>query len=249
MVDMRDRSPGPRYIPEAKTMDAHYDPSTMSGADAEAIIARVDRYIRRHGSPYGETPVPGGDMEEARAVILADVLSADWAALEVTHYMRTGRTIFGPDLSTLGRHLRAALYMAGRAKRRGWVEAGPMRRAARAEARRRDMDDSTGAGMASRAADPARIVAAVEEAQRVGLFSTPDRFARRRSRIVKTRNTHGHYIEVVRRERDRTVIEFRPWTRFNFRRAGDMPNRGMPKTRNRVPAGTTADTLREAITG
>lgn len=230
-------------------MDAQYDPATMSAFDAEAVIARVDRYLRRHGSPYGETPVPGGDFDEARAVIMADMLSADWRELEFTHYMRTGRSIFGPDLSATGRHLRAALYMAGRAKRRGWVESGPMRRAARAEARRRDMGDSVGAGMASRATDPARIVAAVEDAQRVGLFSTPDRFARRRSRIVKTRNTHGHYIEVVRRERDRTVIEFRPWTRYNFRRAGDMPNRGMPKTRNRVPAGIAADTLREAITG
>lgn len=230
-------------------MDAHYNPATMGPADADAILRRVDRYLRRHGSPYGETPVPGGDFDEARAVIMADMLSADWQDLEVTHYMRTGRSIFGPDLSTLGRHLRAALYMAGRCRRRGWVESGPMRRAARAEARRRDMDDSAGAGMSSRATDPARIVAAVEDAQRSGLFSTPDRFARRRSRIVKTRNTHGHYIEVVRREHDRTVIEFRPWVRYNFRRAGDMPNRGMPKTRNRVPSGTTADTLREAITG
>lgn len=249
-----------------------YNPAIIGTYDAEAIMARVARYCRRHGSEYGETPVPGGDMDEAQAVIVTDWLTADWEALEWTYLQRNGRPLFTPDLSDMGRHLRAALFMAGRARRRGWVEAGPMRRAARAESRRRDLGDSTGAGMASRAADPARIAAAVEDAQRSGLRSTPDRFARRRLRWVKTRNTHGHYIEVVRREDDRTVIEFRPWTRYNFRRAGDLParvednahyipthgigrvvrsrpNPAIPKTVRRVPAGTTAATLREAITG
>lgn len=226
-----------------------YNPCMISEADTVAIIARVNRYVARHGSEYGETPVPGGDREEARSVIIADWQSADWEALEWTYLQRNGRPLFTADLSDTGRHFRAVLFMAGRARKRGWVEAGPMRRAARAEARRRDIDDSTGAGMASRAADPARIVAAVEDAQRAGLRSTPDRFARRRRRVVKTRNTHGFAVSVVRREADRTVIEFLPWTRYNFRRAGDMANRDVPKTLRRVPAGWTADTLREAITG
>lgn len=229
-------------------MDA-YNPATISNADTLAIIARVDRYIARHGSEYGETPVPGGDREEARSVILADWQGADWEALEWTYMQRNGRPLFTPDLSDMGRHLRAILFMAGRARKRGWLEAGPMRRAARAEARRRDFDDSPGAGMASRAVDPARIVAAVEEAQRRGMTATPVDEQGKRLRWIKTRNTHGHYIEVIRREGDRTVIEFRPYTRFNFRRAGSIPARAMPKTRKRVPGGWTADTLREAITG
>lgn len=226
-----------------------YKPQTISEADTMAIIRRVDRYLQRHGSPYGETPIPGGDMEEARSVILADWQGADWTALEWTYLQRNGRPLFTADLSDLGRHLRAALFMAGRARRRLWAESGPMRRSADMEARRRDFDDSVGAGMSSRSADPALIAAAVESAPRSGFRTTPDRFRRRRLRWIKTRNSKGVYVEVVRREHDRTVIEFREFTRFNFRRAGDMPNRGMPKTSTRVPAGWTAAALREALTG
>lgn len=226
-----------------------YNPNTIGRDDLAAVLARLDRYIRRHGSPYGETPVPGGDMEEARAVIVADWLSADWAAMEWTYLQRNGRTLFGPDLSDLGRHLRAALFMAGRARRRGWVEAGPMRRASRAEPRRRDLTDSSGVGMASRAADPARIVAAVEHAQQHGMDRTPDRFSRRRLRWVRTRRSHGWTVEVVARLPDRTLVRFERWTRHNYRRAGDMLNRDMPKTRKRVPAGWTAADLREGLTG
>jgi len=225
-----------------------YSPCAISEADAAAIVERIARYARRHGTEYGETPIPGGDIDEAVAVIVADWYGADWTALELGYRLLNGVPLFEPSLSDMGRHVRAALFMAGRARKRGWVEAGPMRRAARAESRRRDMDDSVGSGMASNAADPARIVAAVEDAAR-GLRSTPDRFARRRLRWVKTRDTHGVCIEVVRRLIDRTVIDFLAWTRYNFRRAGDMLNRDMPRTTRRVPAGWTADMLRRAITG
>ena len=227
----------------------HYDPATISSADMEAIIARVGRYVRRHGSEYGETPLPGGDQDEAQQVILSDWLSADWAALELTYIGRNGRSLFPPTLSETGRHLRAALYMAGRARKRRWVEAGPMRRAARAEARRRDIEDSSGSGMASRAADPARLVAAVEEAQRRGVTATPVDEKGKRLRWVKTRNSTGYTVEVVRREDDRTIIEFREYTRFNFRRAGSIPARQMPKTRKRIPGGIDARAMMEALTG
>ncbi len=224
-----------------------YNPATIGPADMEAILGRVDRYCRRHGSPYGETPVPGGDMDEARQVIVTDWLGADWEALEWTYLQRNGRTLFTPDQSDLGRHLRAVLFMAGRSRRRGWVEAGPMRRAARAEARRRDMDDSRGVGMGSRSADPARIVAAVEEAQARGIPSTPDRFRRRRLRWVKTRNSTGYTVEVIARYPDRTAIKIEAYTRYNFRRAGDMEARTMPKSRNRIPAGVTAADMMDAL--
>jgi len=230
-------------------MSDTYNPQQISDRDTRDIIARVDRYVRRHGSEYGETPVPGGDMEEARAVIVADWQGADWEALEWTYLQRNGRPLFTPDLSDTGRHLRAALFMAGRARRRGWVEAGPMRRAADAEGRRRDVDDSTGAGMASRAADPARLVEAVEAVQRAGVSVTPVDWQGRRLRWMKTRNSHGYTVEVVRREADRTVIDVRPFTRYNFRQHGDTPARALPKTRKRLPAGVTAADLMEAMTG
>ncbi|MFM2126077.1 MAG: hypothetical protein RL328_2528 [Acidobacteriota bacterium] len=249
-----------------------YNPATISTAEAMAIIARVDRYIRRHGSEYGETPVPGGDCEEARGVILADWQGADWEALEWTYVQRNGRPLFTPDLSDMGRHLRAVLFIAGRAKRRGWVMSASDRRAARAAVRRREMDDSPGASMASRAVDPARIVEAVEEAQKHGMTATPVDDQGKRLRWMKTRNSTGYTVEVVRREHDRTVIDIRPFTRYNFRQIGkcplriednshykpvhgigrvvrSRPNPAIGRTRRRVPAGWTADALREAITG
>lgn len=226
-----------------------YNPVAISADDTRAVLARIDRYCQRHGSEYGETPVPGGDWQEAAAVIVADWQIADWTALEWTYIQRNGRPLFGPDLSDMGRHMRAVLFMAGRARRRGWVEAGPMRRAADMDGRRRDMDDSRGAGMASRAADPARLVEAVEAVQRSGVSVTPVDWQGRRLRWVKTRNTHGYCVEVIRREADRTVIQFAPWTRYNFRQAGDTPARALPKTLKRVPAGVTRADMMEALTG
>lgn len=247
-----------------------YDPAAMSAADADAIAARARRYCARHGSPYGETPIPGGDIDEAVQVILTDTLAADWTALEWTYLQRNGRTLFPADLSDLGRHMRAMLFMAGRARRRGWVEAGPMRRAARAEARRRDMDDSRGAGMASRAPDPARVAEAIESALRYGIRATPVDEQGKRLRWVKTRNTVGYTLDVVARHPDRTDIAIRAYTRYNFRRAGSVPlrrednahytpvygigrvvrsrpNPAMSKTLKRMPAGTTPAMLSEAI--
>lgn len=230
-------------------MTDSYNPAAITETETLAILARIARYVRRHGSEYGEAPVPGGDHDEAVAVIVADWMGADWEALEWTFLQRNGRPLFSPDLSDMGRHMRAAIFMAGRARRRRWMESGPMRRAARAESRRRDMDDSTGASMASRAPDPARVFWAVENARVDGFRTIPDRFSRRRRREMKTRNTHGHTVEIVRRESDRTVITFAPWTRYNFRVVGDTSNREMPRTLRRVPEGWTRDTLREAVTG
>lgn len=226
-----------------------YNPATIDRDTLDSVLARVGRYVRRHGSEFGETPCPGGDMEEAAAVIVAEWQSADWEALEWTYLQRNGRPLFTPDLSDTGRHLRAVLFTAGRARVRGWVEAGPMRRAARAESRRRDMDDSTGVGMASRAPDPARVMEAVEQAARYGVTATPVDEQGKRLRWVKTRNSRGHTIDVVARHDDRTEIDIRAFTRYNFRRAGSIPANRLPRCRKRIPAGVTVDQLREAITG
>lgn len=226
-----------------------YNPTAISAADVEAVLKRLDRYLRRHGSEYGETPVPGGDFEEARETIVEDWFSMDWPSMELTHYLRNGSMLFGPDLSDLGRHLRAALFCAGRAKRRGWHASGPARRAAHAESRRRDFDDSVGSGMASRAPDPARVAAAVEEAQKRGLAYTPEYQRPKRLRAVKSRNTHGWCIAVYRRTPERTDFEWLPWVRYNFVQCGTTPNRAMPKSRKRIGKETTAAQLREAITG
>lgn len=228
-------------------MSEVYNPTTISRADLDAVLRRIERYVRRHGSEYGENPC--ADPEDAAQQIVFEWQTADWTELEWLHLQRNGRTIVGPGLSELGRHLRAALFHAGRHRRRRWHADGASQNHARAESRRRDFDDSTGSGMGSRSADPALIALAVESAQREGFRTTPDRFRRRRLRWLKTRNSTGSYIEVIRRETDRTVIEFRAFTRFNFRRAGDMPNRAMPKTIRRLPGGWSADDLREAVGG
>lgn len=249
-----------------------YNPAAISDEDVRRIIARVDRYVKRHGTEYGEAPVPGGDMDEASAIIVADWQGLDWATVELTYLARNGRCLFTPDLSDMGRHLRAALFCAGRARRRGWVMSSSDRRARRADARRRDMDDSPGASMASRAVDPARLAAAVEEAEARGLPCTSRRQRARRLRWVKTRNTHGVNVEIVARHADRTDVRFVEWTRYNFRRAGSdplrvednahyvptlgigrvvrsRPNPAQLPGRRRIPAGVTRNTLREAITG
>ena len=239
-----------------------FDPATMSAADAESVTARVRRYCLRHGSPYGETPLPGGDIDEAVQVILTDTLSADWNELDWTYVQRNGRTLFPATLSEMGLALRAVLFMAGRARRRGWVESGPMRRTARAEARRRDMDDSSGVGMASRASDPAMMLAAVESAV-AGIRSVTTRGRRDRSRMVKTRNSTRGLVTITRRpvatlgddgrvwygEGEYTGVHFERVTVYNFRRAGDTPNRETPKRINRLPVFVTALDLLEALQG
>lgn len=245
-------------------MSDSYNPTAITETDTLAIVARIARYVRRHGSEYGETPVPGGDHDEAVAVIIADWIGADWESLEWTFLQRNGRPLFSPDLSDMGRHMRAALFMAGRAKRRGWVESGPMRRAARAESRRRDMDDSTGASMASRAPDPARVAAAVEEAYGKGIMATPVDYLGQRLRWVKTRNSTRYVLSITApapavitddgrvtyREGAATGIRVEAVTVYNFRRAGKIPARELPKTRKRVARALWyPEELREAITG
>jgi len=239
---------------------SHYDPSTVSEADAAAVTARIDRYIQRHGSPYGETPVT--DPEEVRQGIVADWLTADWLTIELGVAARSGRLLFDPTLSDMGRHLRAALFMAGRSRRRRWHAEGDGVTTARQEHRRRDLDDTRGAGMASRSADPSLILSAVESAAG-GLRSVPDRARRRRLRMLKTRNSSRGLLTVTSRPAAKLDADGRVWypvgsytgvqiervTVFNFRQAGDTPNRQTPKTLNRLPEGWTPDTLREAIEG
>jgi hypothetical protein len=241
-------------------MKANYHPNAIGGQEAEAVIRRVARYVRRHGSEYGEKPVPGGDIDEAVAVIVADWQLADWDAIELSYWERHGRLLFDPSHGDMAWHLRAVLFMAGRARKRGWATTSSDRRARRGEARRREMDDSPGAGMASRAADPARTVAAIEDAER-GLRSVPDRFRRRRSRLVKTRNSSRVLLVVTRRpvatvdgggrvrfgDGESTGIAFERVTIHNFRRVGDMANRDIPKTVNRPPANVTREAMREAL--
>lgn len=223
-----------------------YNPQTIGRSDLDSILARVDRYVGRHGSAYGENPVPGGERQETAQAIVAEWQTADWTDLELKYLARNGRTLFGPDLSDMGRHVRAVLFIAGRFRRRRWTYAAADRRAGRAESRRRDMDDSRGVGMSSRSADPALIAQAIESSGGV-IRSTPDRVRRRRLRWIKTRNSTGWTIDVVRRLADRTDIEIRRHVRFNFKRIGDIPNRACWKTANRH--GWTPDQMREALTG
>jgi hypothetical protein len=238
----------------------HYDPSTVSQDDAAAVVARIDRYVRRHGSPYGEEPV--ADVEEVRQGIVTDWLSADWPTIELEVWERKGRLMFPPSFSELGCHLRAALFMAGRCRRRRWHTEGDGVSTARQAHRRRDMDDMRGAGMASRAADPARMLEAVESAT-AGLRSVPDRARRRRSRMMKTRNSTRGLVTITRRpvatlgedgrvwygEGEYTGVQFERVTVYNFRRVGDTPNRQTAKTLNRLPEGVTAADMLEALQG
>jgi hypothetical protein len=116
--------------------------------------------------------------------------------------------------------------------------------------------------MASRAADPSLILSAVESAAG-GLRSVPDRARRRRRRMLKTRNSSRGLVTVTSRPAAMLDADGRAWfpvgsytgvqiervTVFNFRQAGDTPNRQTPKTLNRLPEGWTPDALREALEG
>lgn len=220
-----------------------YSPATIGPADLEALMGRLDRYLDRHGSLYGETPIPPDCRDDVRQSIIADWWGDDWGAREFAYLASRGRNLFGPDLSELGRHLRALLFHAGRARKRRWRAEGAKRGE---EARRRGMEDFSGAGSASRAADPALTVAAVESASgalvlsksaalersrrrlplkyRGGLSAVPDD-APKAFRWMKRRNAKGVDLVVVARHDDRTEIEFRPWVRFNFERVGSVPHR------------------------
>lgn len=220
-----------------------YNPATISAADLHAIMARLDRYLARHGSAYGETPIPADTLDDVRQGILADWLGDDWTAREFEYISRNGRTLFPASLSTLGRHLRGMLFHAGRARRRCWRAAGAKRGEA---SRRRGLEDFQGAGSASRAADPALVVAAVESASGVPVLSKAAQRNRARRglalkfrggvpavsskapkafRVMKRRNAGGWIVEVVSRHQDRTCIAISRWTRYNFQRVGAVPHR------------------------
>ena len=141
-----------------------YSPATISPADVLAVTGRIARYVKRHADRYAESPLSPEAQDDAAQEIITDWLAADWGQLEWLHLQRTGRALFSPDLSDLGAHLRAALYMAGRARKRRWHPDSASGQRGRAEARRRDPGEFDGAGQASRTASPDRIVAAAEEA-------------------------------------------------------------------------------------
>jgi hypothetical protein len=220
-----------------------YSPATISSTDLEAVAARLDRYLDRHGSRFGENPIPEDCRDDVRQSILADWLADDWTAREWQSLARHGRPLFGPDLSELGRHLRAILFHAGRARVRRWRAEGAKRGEA---SRRRGLEDFSGVGSGSRSADPALVVAAVESASgqlvlsrkaqrlramrgmplrlRAGIPAVPAK-APRPFRLMKTRNTKGWTLEIVARHEDRTAIQFVPWVRYNFERVGSVPHR------------------------
>jgi hypothetical protein len=223
-----------------------YDPATISAADLDAIIGRLNRYLSRHGSRYGETPIRPDRVDDVRQSILADWFGDDWTAREWTALERNGKSLFPATLSTLGQHLRAMLFHAGRCRRRQWRETGTGERVADGSRQSRNPDGFRGTGSASVAADPARIVAAAESASgqlvlspaaerervrrnlptryRGGLSYVPDdspsrfRWMRRRSRV-------GYTVDVVARREDRTEIEIRPYRVHRFERVGMVPNR------------------------
>jgi hypothetical protein len=245
-----------------------YDPTTIAAADLDSILARLDRYLNRHGAANGETPLPESSREDVRQSILADWLGDDWTARDFEYLARNGRTLFPPTLSEMGQHLRAMLFHAGRARVRRWRQAGQAQGSA-ADHRRRGLDDSRGAGMGSRSADPALIVSAVETASGELVLSAPAAANRsrrglplkyrgrltavhsadsdKRVRWFKTRNSTGYTLDVVARHEDRTDIVVRSFTRHNFERRGTVTNRAMPRTVKGIPAGVTAADIRGAI--
>jgi hypothetical protein len=224
-------------------MTEAYTPATVSAADLEALRGRLDRYLNRHGSRYGETPIPADQKDDVAQSILAEWWGDDWTAREMESLARHGRTLFAPTLSELGQHLRALLFHAGRARRRGWRAAGATERVAD---KRRDPEGSKGAGAGSVTGDPARLVAAVESA--TGELVLSKEASRHRSRrgmplkyrpglpivssraptafkVMKRRNATGYTVDVVARHEDRTAIEIRKWVRYNFERVGQVPRR------------------------
>jgi hypothetical protein len=248
-----------------------YNPATISETEAAAILARAKRYVVAHSGPLSEKPLSPEAQDDAAGEIVADWLGADWDALQWGHLERTGRSLFHASLTDMGQHLRAVLYIAGRARRRGWhPDTASGRRGAR-EARRRDPGDFQGASMASKAPSPDRVAEAIESATgrlvlspeaaaarskagrpltvAGGVRSIPRDQARKRLRVEKTRNATDITLEIVSRLPDRTVIRLERAVRYNFRRVGSISNRAMPKTLKRLPEGTQPESLREAIEG
>jgi hypothetical protein len=244
-----------------------YDPATISAADIEAIIARVDRYLNRHGSTFGETPLREDQREDVRQAIVADWLGDDWTAREIESLSRHGRTLFPPTLSDMGRHLRAVLFHAGRARKRGWRSEGATRRVAD---RRREPDEFTGAGSASRSPDPERIVAAIESATGELLLSkTAARHRSRRGlplkyrgglsyipadaprpfRVMRRRGRKVYTVDIVGRYETHTAIDIRESREYRFERVGSVSNRtaAAGKGRKALPKGVTGGDCREVV--
>jgi hypothetical protein len=245
-------------------MDA-YNPAAIADADIAAIIERVDRYLNRHGSTQGESPLRDDQREDVRQGIIADWLGDDWTARELESLARHGRTLFPPTLSDMGRHLRAVLFHAGRARKRGWRAEGATRRVAD---RRRETDEFTGAGSASKAADPARIIAAVETATgQLILSKTAARERARRGlplkyrgglsfipadaprpfRVMRRRGRKVYTIDVVGRYETHTAIAIRETREYRYERVGSVTNRSAVKSRKPLPQGVTADDCRAAV--
>jgi hypothetical protein len=224
-------------------MSDSYNAADISAADLEAVMQRLRRYLLRHGSPSGETPIPADQFDDVQQSILVEWMADDWTARELESLARNGRTLFGPTLSDLGRHLRGMLFHAGRARKRCWRAEGATQRVAD---RRRDPEGFRGIGAGSVSADPARIVAAVESVSgelvlsvaaaaarsarglplrvRPGVSAVPDD-APTTFRAMKRRNVRGWTIDVVERLEDRTRIEIRRWVEYRFQRVGKVPHR------------------------
>lgn len=245
-----------------------YNPATISAADLDAVSARLDRYLRRHGSRYGETPILPDRFDDVRQSILADWLGDDWTAREWKSLERTGRSLFPATLSTLGQHVRAMLFHAGRCRRRRWRETGAGERVADGSRKSRNPDGFRGTGSASVAADPARIVAAAESASGVlvlspaaerervrrklptryrgGLSYVPDD-APSRLKWMRRRSATRYTLDVVARHADRTEIEIRSYRVHNFARVGKVRNRDTVRSRRPLPQGFGYGECREAI--
>jgi hypothetical protein len=64
---------------------------------------------------------------------------------------------------------------------------------------------------------------------------------------MRRRGRKGVTIDVVARLDDRTMIDVRPYNVYRFERVGTVPNRDVPRSFAKLPAGVTAADCREAI--
>jgi hypothetical protein len=220
-----------------------YNPATISETELTAMLARLDRYLDRHGSPYGEQPIRLDQRDDVKQSIVSEWWGDDWTAREMESIAKHGRTLFPPSLSDMGRHLRGILFHAGRCRRKGWRAAGSTYRVAD---RRRDAAEFSGAGAASRASDPARIVSAVESATGELVLSRDAQKHRARRglplkyrggvsfmptdapaayRVMRRRGRKIYTVEIVGRYETHTAIEIRESRDHRFERVGSVPHR------------------------
>jgi hypothetical protein len=214
---------------------------------ARQVGEAIDRYIGRHGDIQNPALLPRHDREDMRQTIMADWMGADWLALSWTHLANTGRTLFPADGEPMAYHLKAALFMAGRARVRRWH--GEDEGTTIPSLRSRGSTDFSGAGMGSRTASPDQILGAIESAQKDGLRAVSERARASRKRQVRTRRSFSYIINVVARYDDRTAIQIEKVAQHNYRTAGSVANRETPKSRKRLPKGTGKASMREALEG